>query len=74
MRNALGFTIIELMIVVTIVAIIASIGIPSYQDYVVRGNYSTLSSQRTVSVPPAWTIPAQTAPNGCWVRAKDGRC
>jgi type IV pilus assembly protein PilE len=148
MRNALGFTIIELMIVVAIVAIIASVGIPAYQDYVIRGKlaeaYSTLSSQRvkmeqyyqdtrdysnactpytvappptgkyfiyactnlsantytisatgnptqgvdsqfvftidqdnnkwTVSVPPAWTIPAQTAPNGCWVRAKDGRC
>ncbi len=45
-----GFSLVELMIVVVIVGILASVAIPAYSDYVLRGKfaeaYSTLGSTR----------------------------
>lgn len=37
MRRQRGFTLIELMIAVVVIALLAAIGFPSYQEYIKRG-------------------------------------
>jgi prepilin-type N-terminal cleavage/methylation domain-containing protein len=40
MQHERGFTLLELMIVVVVVAVLAGIALPSYSDYMLRGKFS----------------------------------
>ena len=44
MKTQYGFTLIELMIVVVIVAILGAVAMPAYNDYVVRGKIPDATS------------------------------
>src|SRR3970040_943882 len=65
-NNQQGFTLIELMIVLAIIAILAAIALPAYQDYLVKARVSEIilaaSSARTTVAEAAAADPLPGMP------------
>jgi len=58
MSKQRGFTLIELMIVVAIVAILAAIALPAYQDYLIRAQVSEGLNVATGAKTAVWEYTA----------------
>lgn len=59
-RLSAGFTLIELMIVVAIIAVLAAIAIPAYQDYLIRAQVTEGLSLASGAKSAVWDFVSNT--------------
>ena len=59
-HSSRGFTLIELMIVVAIIAILAAVAIPAYQNYLIRAQVTEGMSLSTGAKAAVWDFVANT--------------
>ncbi|AAF85339.1 pilin [Xylella fastidiosa] len=78
MKKQQGFTLIELMIVIAIIAILAAIALPMYQNYVARSQIAAALAEITPGKVQAEIRiadgQAATTPNAIGLRAPTPRC
>ncbi len=70
-RTAVGFTLIELVVVLAIAAILAAVAIPNYSAYVVRGKRA---AAKTVLLESAQWMERNYTANGCYNRSTPAEC
>jgi type IV pilus assembly protein PilE len=70
LKSQAGVTLIELMITVVVVAILAAVAYPSYQDYVLRANRA---AAKGVLMEAAQLLERNYTTNNCYHRS-DGAC
>lgn len=66
-REAAGFTLIELMIVIAIVAILVSLAVPAYRDYTIRAKVTegiAATAPAKVAVSEYFTVNGELPPGG----------
>lgn len=70
-RAAAGFTLIELVVAMVVIAILAAVAIPNYSAYVTR---SKRSAAKTVLLDTANFLERAYTTNGCYSKTSAGDC